>query len=132
MTNSPTSQNKQALKSAKKTATRIRKLAEIVKENGIYIAVEFDYRVDYGVRTECDCLNVSESQFWFSARLKHTSVEYLPRSLRLMSFPHEHLPPALGPNHKPPRYRAAQTEWVRITEDCPSFMLDRRQKEARF
>ena len=58
-----------------KTATRIRKLAEIVKENGIYIAVEFDYRVDYGVRTECDCLNVSESQFWFSARLKHTSVE---------------------------------------------------------
>lgn len=76
------------------TAREIITLAALVKDNKLYKVEKFDYRArfycsvpeedpeeaeDAGEeeRTEADTLNVSESEFWFSAYLKHTNVEVL-------------------------------------------------------
>lgn len=76
------------------TAREIVRLAALVKANGIYKVEKFDYRARYyqrdigegpdvpeiqgednDVRTDADCLNVSETDFWFSAYLKHCDVD---------------------------------------------------------
>jgi hypothetical protein len=76
------------------TAREIIRLAEIVKANGLYKVEKFDCRASYllydpeqdperakhageenEMRTETDRLNVSDTEFWFSAYIKHTSVE---------------------------------------------------------
>lgn len=81
---------------SKETAKEIVKLAALVKEHGLHKVEKFDYRADFyrydpeknpkaaaeagdenDVCTESDCLNVSETEFWFSAYLKHTDVEVL-------------------------------------------------------
>ena len=77
-------------------ANEIIRLAALVKANGLYKVEKFDYRTsffehdpvenpgaaeaagdDNSVRTECDCLNVSEDSFWFSALRKHSDYEIL-------------------------------------------------------
>lgn len=59
----------------KELANRIRELAEVVKANNLYKVVFFDYRAEWGTQTDCDQLNVSEDEFWFSTYLKHTCIE---------------------------------------------------------
>jgi hypothetical protein len=77
-------------------AAEIIRLAGIVKGNGLYKIEKFDYRAQYlkydpeqdpeeaklageenEFRTEADVLNVSDSEFWFSAYIKHTDIEIL-------------------------------------------------------
>ncbi len=64
--------------------------------NGLYKIEKFDYRAKYlkydpeqdpedarlageenEFRTEADVLNVSDTEFWFSAYIKHTDIEVL-------------------------------------------------------
>lgn len=59
----------------KDTTDYIHRLAKIVSLNGLYKVTLFDYRVEWGTGTDCDQLNVSADEFWFSAYLKHTSIE---------------------------------------------------------
>ena len=72
------------------TAREIVDLARLVKERGLYKVEKFDYRATYhnaegededesveDARTECDTLNVSDTEFWYSAYIKHTKVEIL-------------------------------------------------------
>jgi hypothetical protein len=77
-------------------AKEIVRLAALVKENDLYKVERFDYRVSYlkydpdecpedaeeageqnEVRTDCDCINVSVDEFWFSAAEKNSSIEYV-------------------------------------------------------
>src|SRR6202051_471815 len=76
------------------TAAQIIRLAAIVKCNGLYKVEKFDYRARYlkhdpeqdpqdaelageenEFRTEADVLNVSDTEFWFSAYIRHTDIE---------------------------------------------------------
>lgn len=74
------------------TAREIIKLAAIVKANGIYKVEKFDYRCQWALinpeefqpeseddendlHTECDCLNVADDAFWFTAYVKHTDCK---------------------------------------------------------
>jgi hypothetical protein len=78
------------------TAAQIIRLAAIVKSNDLYKVEKFDYRARYlkhdpeqdpqdaklageenEFRTEVDVLNVSDTEFWFSAYIKHTDIEDL-------------------------------------------------------
>jgi hypothetical protein len=84
-------------------ARNIFALAVIAKVHDLYKVQKFDYGADYlqfdpqvdeedateqgeenSVRTECDCLNVSRNDFWFSAYIKHTDsrVECEQQSIR--------------------------------------------------
>ncbi|MDI9689731.1 hypothetical protein [Burkholderia cenocepacia] len=88
------------------TARGIVRLSALVTANGLYKVEKFDYRASYfrrdpekgpsegpeaaevddgdnDVRTDADCLNVSETEFWFSAYLKHTDVEILSERKRI-------------------------------------------------
>lgn len=72
-------------------AKEIVRLAALVAANKLYQVQQFDYRVDYfrfsdpedasteeerePMRTDADILHVSETQFWFSATLKHSSID---------------------------------------------------------
>ena len=77
-------------------AAEIIRLAGIVTANGLYKIEKFDYRARYlkydpeqdpqdaelageenEFRTEADVLNVSDTEFWFSAYIKHTDIEVL-------------------------------------------------------
>jgi hypothetical protein len=77
-------------------AAEIIRLAGIVTVNGLYKIEKFDYRARYlkydpeqdpedaelageenEFRTEADVLNVSDTEFWFSAYIKHTDIEVL-------------------------------------------------------
>lgn len=76
------------------TAREIIRLAAMAKANDLYKVEKFDYRASYyrrdpdkalqapdaegednNVRTDADCLNVSPTEFWFSAYLKHCDFE---------------------------------------------------------
>jgi len=74
----------------------IKKLAQAVRELNIYKAVKFDYSpkmrvvdweieamedglealADFDGRTECDCLNVTDTSFFWSGFYKHTNVRW--------------------------------------------------------
>ena len=74
-------------------AKEIITLAALVKAHGLYKVEKFGYRTSFynrdpeetpedgtedeenEVRTDCDCLCVSDTEFWFSACIKHTNVE---------------------------------------------------------
>jgi hypothetical protein len=64
-------------------AIEIRKLQKFLQDNGLYQVEKFDYRVEWldnngeDTRTDSDCLHVSQTDFWFSAYLKHTNTEIL-------------------------------------------------------
>jgi len=77
-------------------AKEIVRLATLVKDNDLYKVERFDYRVSYlkhdpaewpedaeeageqnEMRTDCDCINVSVDEFWFSAAEKNSSIEYV-------------------------------------------------------
>lgn len=77
---------------------RIRRLAAVVADLGVYKIVEFDYRavpmkIDYdqegeplfeaeedeygfGIRTECDCMNVTKYGVFWSGYLKNTDIRW--------------------------------------------------------
>jgi hypothetical protein len=70
----------------------IRKLATIVEENSLFKVEKFDYRTDWfdsednpdsAIRTEADTLNVSATEFWFAAYIKHTNVEILTQRFKI-------------------------------------------------
>lgn len=80
----------------KLTAANIIDLSNVVKRNGLHVVSHFDYRVVFlkhdpeheseeaeeagdenNVRTDCDLMIVSGSEFWFSSELKHMDVEIL-------------------------------------------------------
>lgn len=71
--------------------TEIHKLAKVVADNGLFKVEKFDYRVSYCLsargktteRTDADTLNVSATEFWFSAYIKHTNTEILTRRFPL-------------------------------------------------
>jgi hypothetical protein len=84
------------------TAAEVIRLAGIVAANGLYKIEKFDCRARYlkfdpmedpeeatlagednEFRTEADVLNVSDTEFWFSAYLKHTDIEVLSEQLRI-------------------------------------------------
>jgi len=84
------------------TAADIIRLAGIVTTNGLYKVEKFDYRAKYlkydpqqdpeeanlageenEFRTEADVLNVSDTEFWFSAYIKHTDIEVLSEQQRI-------------------------------------------------
>ena len=84
------------------TATEIIRFAAIVKANDLYKVERFDYRAMYlkydpeqdpedaklageenEFRTEADVLNVSDTEFWFSAYIKHTDIEILSEQQRI-------------------------------------------------
>ena len=84
------------------TAAEIIRLAAIVNTNGLYKVERFDYRARYlkfdpkenpedaelagednEFRTEADVLNVSDTEFLFSAYIKHTDIEDLSEQLRI-------------------------------------------------
>src|SRR5882672_11284139 len=84
------------------TAADIIRLAGIVTVNGLYKVEKFDYRAKYlkydpeqdpeeaklageenEFRTEADVLNVSDTEFWFSAYIKHTDIEILSEQQRI-------------------------------------------------
>lgn len=77
------------------TAKRIAGLSKVVKKLGLHKVEKFDYRVSYlqydpevspemseetgeenELRTELDCLIVSQDEFWFTAYAKHTDVQF--------------------------------------------------------
>lgn len=84
-------------------AARIFKLAEAVKELGVYKVSLFDYTPDYYVRdheseeedaykepddpyecrVECVTLNVTDSDFFWSGILKHTNIRFETDSVPL-------------------------------------------------
>lgn len=79
------------------TAREIVKLSKLVQEHRLAHVVKYDYHADFlqydpiryaeladradkggeenSIHTEANCLNVSETVFWFSAFIKHTDVE---------------------------------------------------------
>lgn len=74
------------------TAKAIINFSQLVKDNGLHKVEKFEYLATYfnedpeyaddkdadnEVRTDCDCLNVSSDEFWFSAYAKHTSIGYV-------------------------------------------------------
>jgi hypothetical protein len=84
------------------TAAEIIRLAAIVKSNDLYKVEKFDYRATYlkydpeqdpedaklageenEFRTEADVLSVSDTEFWFSAYIKHTDIEILSEQQRI-------------------------------------------------
>lgn len=85
---------------------RIIKLAEAVKQLGVYRASFFDYTPDYFIcdyesekenaykvpddpsdcRVECVILNVTESDFYWSGILKHTDVRFETESVPLVDL----------------------------------------------
>jgi hypothetical protein len=80
------------------TAKEIIRLSAMVKANSLYKVEKFDYRVSFikqdedepneqveqaELGTDADCLKVSETEFWFSAYLKHTNVEVLTERQRI-------------------------------------------------
>ncbi len=69
------------------TADRIRRLAVAVKERDAYKIVVYDYRVDWGDRTDCDQLNVSVDEFWFSTYIKHTDIKIVTDHFRISELP---------------------------------------------
>lgn len=83
-------------------AKEIVALAGLVNKHGLHKVEKFDWRVNYYshdpeedpeaaseagdenvVATECDCLSVSDTDFWYSAYLKHSSVEILTEHLSI-------------------------------------------------
>jgi hypothetical protein len=83
-------------------AAEIIRLAAIVKANDLYKVEKFDYRAQFlrydpeqdpeeaklageenEFRTEADLLNVSDTDFWFSAYIKHTDIEILSEQQRI-------------------------------------------------
>lgn len=85
-----------------KTAQEIVRLAGLVVQNGLYKVEKFDYRATYlkhdpedsseddaeeadddSVSTDADTLNVTRSEFWFAAYLKHSDVEVLSVKQRI-------------------------------------------------
>lgn len=69
-------------------AQEIIKLAGVVQEHGLFTVVKFDYRVVYATgkkreSTDADTLNVSASEFWFAAYIKHTNTEILTERFRI-------------------------------------------------
>jgi len=87
------------------TAADIIRLAEIVKTNGLYKIEKFDYRAKYlkydpeqdpeeaklageenEFRTEADVLNVTDTEFWFSAYIRHTDIEVLSEQLGIQEL----------------------------------------------
>jgi hypothetical protein len=84
------------------TAAEIIRFAAIVKANDLYKVERFDYRATYlkydpeqdpedaklageenEFRTEAEVLNVSDTEFWFSAYIKHTDIEILSEQQRI-------------------------------------------------
>jgi hypothetical protein len=84
------------------TAADLIRLAGIVTANGLYKVEKFNYRAKYlkydpqqdpeeanlageenEFRTEADVLNVSDTEFWFSAYIKHTDIEVLSEQQRI-------------------------------------------------
>lgn len=78
------------------TAKEIGKLASLVTLHGLHKVEQFDARAQFyrydpegnpeeaaaagdenNTQTDCGCLNVSSTEFWFTAYLKHTTVEVL-------------------------------------------------------
>jgi hypothetical protein len=78
------------------------KFLSAVKINDLYKVERFDYQAKYlkfdptedpenaalageenEFRTEADVLNVSDTEFWFSAYIKHTDIEVLSEQLRI-------------------------------------------------
>ena len=89
------------------TAADIVRLAAIVKANDLYKVARFDYRAKYlkydpeqdpedanlagdgnEFRTEADALNVSDTEFWFSAYIKHTDIRILSEQQRIDDLVH--------------------------------------------
>ena len=83
-------------------AAEIIRLASIVTANGLYKIEKFDYRARYlkydpeqdpedaelareenEFRTEADVLNVSDTEFWFSAYIRHTDIEVVSEQQRI-------------------------------------------------
>lgn len=83
-------------------AAEIIRLAGIVRANGLYKIEKFDRRAQYlnydpeqdpeeaklageenEFRTEADVLNVSDTEFWFSAYIRHTDIEILSEQQRI-------------------------------------------------
>lgn len=79
-------------------AEEIVRLSKLVATNGLFKVEKFDYSASYyngdengdasdeTARTDSDCLNVSETEFWFSAYLKHTDVEVLSERQRIQEL----------------------------------------------
>lgn len=73
------------------TAREIVRLSTLATANGLFKVQKFDYRASYyrseplemagaksedtDVRTDAECLNVSATEFWFSAYLRHCDVD---------------------------------------------------------
>ncbi len=72
------------------TKKLIQELAHIAEVNNLYKLEKFDYRVEWfddddkDVVTEADTLNVSCSDFWFSAYLKHTNIEIVTERISIV------------------------------------------------
>ena len=72
------------------TKKLIQELAHIAEVNNLYKLEKFDYRVEWfddddkDVVTEADILNVSCSDFWFSAYLKHTNIEIVTERISIV------------------------------------------------
>lgn len=83
-------------------AKKILSYSNLVKTNDLYKVERFDYRVRYfnsdneatsdgteaegddgHISTDSDCLNVTATDFWFSASIKHTEVEILTERQRI-------------------------------------------------
>lgn len=78
---------------------RIKRLSEEVNRLGVYKIVEFDYRVtllsedeageefegegDDEVRTECDCMNVTDYGVFWSGYIKHTDDKWETEAIAL-------------------------------------------------
>ena len=84
------------------TAADIIRVAGIVSANVLYKIEKFDYRAKYlkydpeqdpedaklvgeenEFRTEADVLNVSDTEFWFSAYIRHTDIEVVSEQQRI-------------------------------------------------
>lgn len=83
-------------------AKKILSYSKLIKANDLYKVERFDYRVRYleqdleatsdgavaigdegYISTDVDCLNVTATEFWFSALIKHTDVEILTPRQRI-------------------------------------------------
>jgi len=71
------------------TKKLIQELAYIAEVHDLYKLEKFDYRVQWLNRdgetivTEADTLNISYSDFWFAAYLKHTNIEITSEKIRI-------------------------------------------------
>ena len=96
------------------TAKEIIRLSGLVKENKLYKVDKFDYRADFlmddaedgaddavNVSTDADRLNVSETEFWFSAEIKHTNVEIVTVRQSIAELAAHFGLPIDGVEHKP-------------------------------